>query len=156
MVPLTSAPPRSAVLTLSPSKTARTRPNSTAEPTSPSSVSTSIDSPAATRYCFPPVSITAYIDFLKLEFPRNLRSFNILQRRTRAQRPALQIWSAALVWNLSPSKGFDDRTELITLFGRVKTIVLGEPRNQAIQSLIRELVRCRVIPIVLPFVSNQV
>src|ERR1700735_5050206 len=61
MVPLTSAPPRSAVFTLSPSNTARTRPNSTAAPTSPSSVSTSMDSPAATRYCFPPVSITAYI-----------------------------------------------------------------------------------------------
>src|SRR5512142_2561696 len=47
--------------TASPSITARTRSNSTSAPTSPVRVSTSIDSPGATRYCLPPVSITAYI-----------------------------------------------------------------------------------------------
>jgi len=92
-----------------------------------------------------------------VSFLRNLRSFNILQPCTWAQRLGPFQWRvASLVRNLSASKGFDDRTEWITLFGRVKTVVLGEPRNQAIQSFIRELIRCRVIPIVLAFVSNQV
>src|SRR5690348_12083288 len=40
---------------------ASTRSNSTSAPTSPAIVSTSIVWPGATRYCFPPVSITAYI-----------------------------------------------------------------------------------------------
>src|SRR5438477_7206129 len=50
--------------TASPSITAITRSNSTAAPTSPVRVSTSIDSPGATRYCLPPVSMTAYIRVL--------------------------------------------------------------------------------------------
>src|SRR5580658_1209816 len=67
MVPLTTAPETSLPdLMESPSTNATTRPSSTAAPTSPVRVSTSMDSPAATRYCFPPASMTAYITgFLK-------------------------------------------------------------------------------------------
>src|SRR5690606_38074344 len=39
----------------------RTSPKLTAAPASPSSFSTTITSPGWTRYCFPPVLITAYI-----------------------------------------------------------------------------------------------
>src|SRR5690242_2474142 len=62
MVPFTRAlPSEEPALTESPSTTATTRSNSTSAPMSPVRVSTSIDSPGATRYCLPPVSITAYI-----------------------------------------------------------------------------------------------
>src|SRR5208282_3255266 len=66
MVPFTraSATAAPAVTSLESFTTASTRPNSTSEPTSPGSVSTRTESPGATRYCFPPVSITAYITIL--------------------------------------------------------------------------------------------
>src|ERR1700693_4734372 len=67
MVPLTraSANAAPAVTSFASFTTASTRPNSTSEPTSPGSVSTRTSSPGATRYCFPPVSITAYITILR-------------------------------------------------------------------------------------------
>src|SRR5579883_907044 len=81
IVPLTRACSASApALTDSPSTTASTRPNSTSAPTSPSSVSISIASPGVTRYCFPPVSITAYIQGSpRGGLSEELRTFRILQ-----------------------------------------------------------------------------
>src|SRR5271155_4348094 len=66
IVPFTRAPASAApaVTSFESFTTASTRSNSTSEPTSPGSVSTRTTSPGATRYCFPPVSITAYITIL--------------------------------------------------------------------------------------------
>src|SRR5579884_2118406 len=63
IVPFTFADPRPSPVTSSLlSRTSvSTRPSSTSAPTSPASVSTLITSPGATRNCFPPASMTAYI-----------------------------------------------------------------------------------------------
>src|SRR5437899_655318 len=62
-VALTAAPATSGVPAVepSPSPTIRTSPNSIVAPGSPASFSTEITSSLATRYCFPPVRITAYM-----------------------------------------------------------------------------------------------
>src|SRR5271170_414852 len=67
IVPFTRAPASAApaVTSFESFTTASTRSNSTSEPTSPGSVSTRTPSPGATRSCFPPVSITAYITILR-------------------------------------------------------------------------------------------
>src|SRR5688572_2009325 len=49
------------MVTASPSPSIRTSPNATFAPGSPSSFSTTRMSPGWTRYCLPPVLITAYI-----------------------------------------------------------------------------------------------
>src|SRR5262245_53428868 len=56
--PVTSGAP---TFTASPAPTRRTSPNVTVSPTLPGSFSTLSLSPAATRYCLPPVLITAYM-----------------------------------------------------------------------------------------------
>src|SRR5258707_13605379 len=63
ILPLTEAFPASAPNTtfLSSVWTARTEPKLTFSPTLPSTRSMRMVSPGATRYCFPPVLITAYI-----------------------------------------------------------------------------------------------
>src|SRR6185312_5207584 len=77
IVPFTLALVRSGPATSSfeSRNSATTRPNSISAPGSPFSVSTSIVSPGVTRYCFPPVSITACMvldsrNFLDLEATR--------------------------------------------------------------------------------------
>ena len=58
LAPDTSGAP---MVTASPSPSISTSPSTTAAPGSPSSFSTTSTSPGLTRYCLPPVLITAYI-----------------------------------------------------------------------------------------------
>ena len=96
---MTLAPERSGVPSfglLSPPATIRTSVNSTWAPASPGSFSMVTTSFGATRYCLPPVLMTAYIiDFLDLSYD---------ERPRRAPRPT----SGALLWR-GPAKSTAQR-----------------------------------------------
>src|SRR5688572_30310664 len=63
------------MLALSPSATSRTRSNLIVSPAVPSSRSTANSLPSSTRYCFPPVSMTAYMTLRKARLMGEWTSF---------------------------------------------------------------------------------
>src|SRR5687768_8043639 len=63
------------MLALSPSATSRTRSNLIVSPGVPSSRSTANSLPSSTRYCFPPVSMTAYMTLRKARLMGEWTSF---------------------------------------------------------------------------------